>query len=145
MLSSSPGFLVTRPLPFGKCLFRYLAHLKNWVVCVFIVCFSVLFTYAEHKSFIRACTVNFFPVSGLPNHFLFSFFFFFGLSSAARKAHGGSQARGLMRATAAGLRQSHSNSGSEPRLRPPSQLTATPDPSPTEPGQGSNLHPRGTH
>ena len=43
-------------------------------------------------------------------------------------AYGGSQARGLIRAVAAGLRHSHSNSGSEPHLRPTSQLTAIPDP-----------------
>ena len=47
---------------------------------------------------------------------------------AAPVAHGGSQARGLIRAVAAGLRQSHSNVGSEPRLRLTPQLTAMPDP-----------------
>ena len=46
---------------------------------------------------------------------------------AAPAAHGGSQARGLIRAVATGLHQSHSNSGSELRLQPTSQLTATPD------------------
>ena len=40
-------------------------------------------------------------------------------------AHGGSQARGLIGAVATGLRQSHSNAGSEPRLQPTPQLTAT--------------------
>ena len=43
-------------------------------------------------------------------------------------AYGGSQAKGLMGAVAAGLHQSHSNAGSEPHLRPTPQLTATPDP-----------------
>ena len=43
-------------------------------------------------------------------------------------AYGGSQARGLIGAVAASLRQSHSNVGSEPRLQPTPQLTATPDP-----------------
>ena len=60
-----------------------------------------------------------------------SFFFFFCLfafSRAAPAAYGGSQARGLIGAVAAGLRQSYSNTGSEPRLRPTPQLTATPDP-----------------
>jgi len=47
---------------------------------------------------------------------------------AAPVAYGGSQARGLIRATAAGLRQSHSNVGSEPCLQPTPQLMATPDP-----------------
>ena len=42
-------------------------------------------------------------------------------------AHGGSQARGRIGAAATGLRQSHSNAVSEPRLQPTPQLTATPD------------------
>ena len=53
---------------------------------------------------------------------------FFAFSRAAPAAYGGSQARGLIGAVATGLRQSHSNTGSEPRLRPTPQLTATPDP-----------------
>ena len=61
-------------------------------------------------------------------------------------AYGGYQARALIRAVASSLRQSHSNVGSEPRLRPTSQLTAmaTTDPQPTEWGQGSNLQPHGS-
>ena len=54
-------------------------------------------------------------------------------------AYGGSQARGPIGATAASLHPSHSDSGSEPCLRPTPQLTATLDPSPTERGRGSNL------
>jgi len=49
------------------------------------------------------------------------------ISWAAPAAYGGSQARGRIRAVATGLRQSHSNAGSEPRLQPTPQLTATPD------------------
>ena len=64
--------------------------------------------------------------------FFFFFFFFafwlFAISRATPMAYGGSQARGLIRAVAAGLRQSHSNEGSEPHLRPTPQLIATPDP-----------------
>ena len=56
-------------------------------------------------------------------------------------AYGDSQARGLIGAVAAGLRQSHRNLGSKPSLQPTPQLTATPDPKPTEPGQGSNPQP----
>ena len=47
---------------------------------------------------------------------------------AALMAYGGSQARGLIGAIAAGLCQGHSNTRSEPRLQPTPQLTATPDP-----------------
>ena len=60
-----------------------------------------------------------------------NFFFFFGLFAFSRAvvvACGGFQARALIRAAAAGLRQSHGNVGSELRLRPTPQLTATPDP-----------------
>ena len=42
------------------------------------------------------------------------------------------------------LEHSHSNSGTKPRLRPTPQLTAMPDPWPTEQGQGLNLHPLGS-
>ena len=42
--------------------------------------------------------------------------------------YGDSQARGLIGATAAGLRHSQSKVGSEPRLQPTPQLTAMPDP-----------------
>ena len=58
------------------------------------------------------------------------FFFFFvvvAISWAAPAAYGGSQARGLIGAVATGLRQSHSNAGSKPRLQPTPQLTAMPD------------------
>ena len=48
------------------------------------------------------------------------------------------QARAQIGAVAAGLHPSHSNSGSEPRLRPIPQLMAMLYPQPTERGQGSN-------
>jgi len=42
------------------------------------------------------------------------------------------QARGPIGAVAAGLHHSHSNARSEPCLRPTPQLTAMPDPRPTQ-------------
>ena len=54
--------------------------------------------------------------------------YFFAISWAAPAAYGGSQARGRTGAVATGLRQSHSNTGSEPHLQPTPQLTAMPDP-----------------
>ena len=65
-----------------------------------------------------------------PNQLRFFFFFlvFFALSRAPPAAYGDSQARGLIGVVAAGLHQNHSNSGSEPRLQPTLQLTATLDP-----------------
>ena len=71
-----------------------------------------------------------------------TFFFFFSFR-AAPAACGSSQARGQIKAAATGLYHSHSNSGSELHLQPTPQLTATPDASPTERGQGSNTHPHG--
>ena len=46
----------------------------------------------------------------------------------APTAYGSSQARGQIGAAATSLHHSHSNSGSEPCLRPIPQLKATPDP-----------------
>ena len=59
-------------------------------------------------------------------------------------AYGGSQARALIGAVAAGLHHSHSNSRSEPCLRATPQLTATSGPQPTERGLGSNQQPHGS-
>ena len=74
-----------------------------------------------------------FPFLSFPflSRILFFFFFFFFcllvFSRAAPEAYGGSQARGIIGALATSLRQSHSNAGSDPRLQPTPQLTATPD------------------
>ena len=59
---------------------------------------------------------------------LISFFCLFAISWAAPAAYGGSQARGLIRAIAPSLRQSHSNAGSKLHLQSTPQLTAMPDP-----------------
>ena len=55
-------------------------------------------------------------------------FCLFATSWVAPAAYGGSQARGRVRAVVISLHQSHSNTGSEPRLQPTPQLTAMPDP-----------------
>ena len=65
------------------------------------------------------------------------------LQGGTPAAHGSSQARGLIKAAAAGLHHSHSNARSELCLQPTLQLTATLDPAHTEQGQGSNPHPHG--
>ena len=67
----------------------------------------------------------------------------FAFSRAAPAAYRSSQARDLIGAVATSLHQSHSNMGSELQLRPTPQLTATPDPKPTEQDQGSNLRSHG--
>ena len=56
------------------------------------------------------------------NFFVCSFF------RATPAAYGASQTRGLIRARAAGLHQSHSNAGSELCLQTTPQLKAMPDP-----------------
>ena len=60
--------------------------------------------------------------------FDFLVFFFFLLFRTVPGAHGGSQARGLIRAVATSLQHSHSNAGSELGLRPTAQLTTPQDP-----------------
>ena len=56
------------------------------------------------------------------------FFLSFVLFKGCSWAYVGSQARGLIGATAAGLHRSHSNAGSESHLQATLQLTATLDP-----------------
>ena len=58
----------------------------------------------------------------------FIFFVFLPFLGPLPVARGGSQARGLIVVVDAGLRQSHSNRGSEPRLQPTPQLMAMLDP-----------------
>ena len=59
--------------------------------------------------------------------FLFLFFLSFCLFWGRTASYGGSQARALIGAIATGLRQSHSNTGSELRLQPTPQLMAMQD------------------
>ena len=80
----------------------------------------------------------------MTNSSFFFFLSFFAISWAALTAYGGSQARGLIRAVATGLHQSHSNASYEPCLPPTPQLTAMPDPLPTDGGQGPNPKPHGS-
>ena len=64
-------------------------------------------------------------ICSLSPHFIYLFVCLFRATPAA---HGGSQAKGWIRATVAGLHHSHSNVGLEPFMRPTPQLTATLDP-----------------
>ena len=66
-----------------------------------------------------------FSLSMLCKIFLETFFVCF--FRAAPAAYGGSQAKGQIRAVAAGLHHSHSNADSKPCLQPTPQLKATPD------------------
>ena len=71
------------------------------------------------------------------------FSFRFCLFRAAPVAYGSFQAGVPIKAATAGLHHSHSSARSEPHLRSTPQLMATPDPRPTEQGQGWNLCPHG--
>ena len=81
-------------------------------------------------------------------YFLFILFYFIfcliAICWAAPMAYGGSQARGQIKAVAAGLHHSHSNVGSEPHLWPTPQLTAMTDPQNYEQGQRVNPQPHGS-
>ena len=68
------------------------------------------------------------PIWGKYGWIVICLFVCFLLFRAAPLAYGGSQARGPIRATAAGLHHSHSISGSEPCLQPIPQLTAVLEP-----------------
>ena len=74
---------------------------------------------------------NIFLATSYIQYTFFSYFLF----STAFIAYGSTQARGQIRAAAAGLYHNHSNVGSKPRLRPIPQLMLMPDPQPTEQGQ----------
>ena len=80
-------------------------------------------TYTELPSFQPRVTTELPQGWPLYNYYyyLFVFCLFF---RAAPAAYESSQARGLIRATAASLHHSHSNMGSEPCLKPTLQLTA---------------------
>ena len=84
---------------------------------------------------VRRCSLEKHPkdteVCLLRLNFLFFYmlnFFFFLLFMATAAAYGSSQVRGQIRAAAAGLRHSHSNSRSKLLLQPTLQHTATQDP-----------------
>ena len=73
-------------------------------------------TFTKLVSFTNS-TFIFFLFFNFLNLFIY-FFVFLLFLWAAPAAYGGSQARGLIGAANPGLRQSHSNVASEPRLQP---------------------------
>jgi len=73
-------------------------------------------------------TLEIFLPQNKETRYFFLFIYLFIFSRAAPGAYGGSQARGIIGAVAAGLHHSHSNARSEPFLQPTPQLTAMLDP-----------------
>ena len=65
------------------------------------------------------------------------------LGAGTAVANGSSQAGVWIRAVAVSLCHSHSHARLQLYLQSTPQLTAMPNPKPTEQGQGSNLHPHG--
>ena len=113
---------------------------------------QIIYAAAESKRcrspFLMASRIPLSPASHLALEFceiffFFFFFFFFLLFRASLAAYGGSQARGWIRAAAAGLHHGHSKARSELCLRPTLQVRAMLDPWTTEQGQGSNTRPHG--
>ena len=99
-------------------LHRHLESLNSLRIFSCVLCFIL----AVEKSFVPFILFYF---------ILFYFILFiYCLFRATLRAYGGSQARGPVGAVAASLCQSHSNSGSEPRLQPTPQLTTVLDHNP---------------
>ena len=98
-------------------------HFCIWCVCTLIHYSQNMFIFADNTG----CLVGFnclylpkVPIVFYSSWCCYSFFFFFSfcLFRAALATYGGSQARGLIGATASSLLHSHSNTRSEPHLRP---------------------------
>ena len=89
---------------------------------------------------VQCCRIKLGALKKIPIFFCLLVFCILSFFRAAPKAYGDSQARGLIGAVAAGLRQSHSNARSELCLWPTPQHEATP----TGQGQGSNPKPHGS-
>ena len=112
------------PFPIGWLslaveLYKLLEYSRDSIFSHSVSCLFVFFlvSFAVQKLF-----------SLIRSHwFIYLFICLFAISWAAPAAYGGSQARDRIGAVATGLCQSHSNAGSEPRLQPTPQLTATPD------------------
>ena len=95
----------------------------------FFFFFFLSFVLLPCQGIEHVCTIFIMKCSQLQSsNTRFWFGLVFCLFRAAPAAYRGSQARGQIRATAAGLYHSHSNARSESHLRPTLQLTATPDP-----------------
>ena len=102
--------------PFFPCLFRATPGAYGGSQARGLIGAVAADLHHSHAMPDLSCVCNLYHSLG---QLCFVFFcLFFAISWAAPAAYGGSQARGLIRAIATGLRQSHSNVGSEPCLQP---------------------------
>ena len=120
----SPFFLLPRVISQNnllthKSLFRLCFSVKSRLMHAHTYTHTHIHTHSTIfrglRKYNKLCLLLFF--------LFFSFFF-----RAVPLAYGNSQARGRIRATAAGLHHSQSNTGSKLHLGPILQLMATPDP-----------------
>ena len=81
---------------------------------LYISSHSFLHPFILSKTKLSICALTY--STPFSQTFFFFFFCLFAFSRAAPMAYGGSQARGLIKAVAASLHQSHSNASSEPHL-----------------------------
>ena len=113
---------------------------KNEQLCHFTTSLQTncLFSFSL-TLFLTFITYSWYPAN-LINLFIHLFILLF---RAAPTPYGSSQARSRIGTTAADPQHGHSNTGSKLCLRPAPQLTAAPDPWPTEQGQRLNPYPHG--
>ena len=107
---------------------QFLLLSKVAYICIFSFFFCILFRHGLSQEISYSSLCYIIGLCCLPILNVRGTGILFAISWAAPVAYGGSQARGLIGAIAAGLHHSHSNVGSYPHLQPTPQLTATPDP-----------------
>ena len=113
-------------------------HYSNFSSSSFFIC--LLDMAMLWSDYFKESHVVFGRLAKTPSYrVVFFFWLFLLLFRGAPAAYGISQARGQIRAAAAGIHHSHNNTGSELHLWPTPQLMAMPDPQPTEQGQGHVL------
>ena len=126
--------------PWISCLQAFIGHFPLYPIFISL---SLCLGWAQMLPLPRRVLTRYPWPKDLSLLWLLEQCFLFFLFRAAPTPYGSYQARGWIGATAADLHHSHSNMGSEPHLQPTPQVTATPDPQPTEWGHRSNPHPHG--
>ena len=116
-------------------------HIHTYMQTYIYMCTQYVLDYKEEKV---ECSDKDFGLWNKRGYESWFYFFFFLLFRVAPATHGWSQAQDRIGATAASLHHSHSPARSKLSIRPTLQLTATPDPQPTEQGQGLNLQLHGS-